>query len=93
MIVRKFHEDNAEKVSAMIIHTLKTSNSKDYSAEDINALEKQMQPAGILERASWTHFYVAEELLGQRDGKQLVHDLCFARVSGQRRRQKNHRNA
>lgn len=61
MIVRKFHEDNAEKVSAMIIHTLKTSNSKDYSAEDINALEKQMQPAGILERASWTHFYVAEE--------------------------------
>ena len=61
MIVRKFHEDNAEKVSAMIIHTLKTSNSKDYSAEDINALEKQMQPAGILERASWTHFYVPKK--------------------------------
>ena len=61
MIVRKFHEDNAEKVSAMIIHTLKTSNSKDYSAETISALEKKMQPSGVLERASWTHFYVAEE--------------------------------
>ena len=61
MVIRRFHEDDAEKVSAMIIHTLKTSNSKDYFAEDINALEKQMQPAGILERASWTHFYVAEE--------------------------------
>ena len=61
MVIRRFHEDDAEKVSAMIIHTLKTSNSKDYSAEDINALEKQMQPAGILERASWTNFYVAEE--------------------------------
>ena len=61
MIVRKFHEDNAEKVSAMIIHTLKTSNSKDYSAEAVNAWEKKMQPAGVSERASWTHFYVAEE--------------------------------
>ena len=61
MLIRRFREDDAGSVSAMIIHTLKTSNSKDYSADDINALEKQMQPAGVSERASWTHFYVVEE--------------------------------
>ena len=61
MLIRRFREDDAEKVSAMIIHTLKTSNSKDYSAEAVNAWEKKMQPAGVSERASWTHFYVAEE--------------------------------
>ena len=61
MISRKFCESDAEKVSALIIHTLQASNSKDYSAETISALEKKMQPSGVLERASWTHFYVAEE--------------------------------
>ena len=61
MIIRRFCEADSEQVSAMIIQTLKTSNSKDYSAETISALEKKMQPSGVLERASWTHFYVAEE--------------------------------
>ena len=61
MIIRRFTEDDAEKVSAMIIQTLKTTNSKDYSEESIKALEKQMQPSHILERASWTHFYVVED--------------------------------
>ena len=61
MLIRRFNEDDAEKVSALIIHTLQASNSKDYSAEIINVLEKKMQPAGVLERAGWTHFYVAEE--------------------------------
>ena len=61
MIIRRFCEADSEQVSAMIIQTLKTSNSKDYSAEDISALERKMHPAGVLGRASWTHFYVAEE--------------------------------
>ena len=61
MIIRSFCEADAEKVSALIIHTLQASNSKDYSAETISALEKKMQPSGVLERANWTHFYVAEE--------------------------------
>ena len=61
MIIRRFCEADSEQVSVMIIQTLKTSNSKDYSAETISALEKKMQPSGVLERASWTHFYVAEE--------------------------------
>ena len=61
MIIRRFTEDDAEKVSAMIIQTLKTTNSKDYSKESINAFERQLQPSHILERAAWTHFYVVED--------------------------------
>ena len=51
MKIRRFAENDAEKVSAMIIRTLKTTNSKDYSEEAIKTLEKQLQPSHILERA------------------------------------------
>lgn len=61
MIIRRFTEKDTEKVSAMIIQTLKTTNSKDYSEKAINALEKQLQPPHVVERAGWTHFYVVEE--------------------------------
>ena len=61
MIIRRFRESDAEQVSGMIIRTLKTTNSKDYSKEAINALEKVMQPSNISERAGWTHFYVVED--------------------------------
>ena len=61
MNIRRFTADDAEKVSAMIIQTLKTTNSKDYSEEAINAFERQLQPSHILERAGWTHFYVVED--------------------------------
>ena len=39
MIIRNFKDDDAEKVSSLIIRTLKTTNSKDYSEESIKALE------------------------------------------------------
>ena len=61
MIIRRFKENDAEKVSQMIIWTERITNSKDYSEEWINALEKRAQPSHILERAGWTHFYVVEE--------------------------------
>ena len=61
MKIRRFTENDAETVSAMIIRTLNTSNSKDYSEEAINTLEEQTQPSHISERAAWTHFYVVEE--------------------------------
>ena len=61
MIIRRFCEDDAEIISAMIIRTERITNSKDYSEEKINALEKRAQPSHILERAGWTHFYVVEE--------------------------------
>ena len=61
MIIRRFRENDAEKVSSMIIRTERITNSKDYSEEWINAFEKRVQPSLILERAGWTHFYVVEE--------------------------------
>ena len=61
MIIRRFTKNDAEKVSTLIIRTEKITNSKDYSEEWINALEKRAQPSDILERAGWTHFYVVED--------------------------------
>ena len=61
MKIRRFTENDAEKVSTLIIRTEKITNSKDYSEEAIDALEKRAQPSDILERAGWTHFYVVEE--------------------------------
>ena len=61
MVIRRFRESDAEKVSKMIIRTERITNSKDYSEEWINALERRAQPSHILERAGWTHFYVVEE--------------------------------
>lgn len=57
MRIRRFTENDAEKVSALIIRTERITNSKDYSEEWISALEKRAQPSDILERAGWTHFY------------------------------------
>ena len=61
MLIRSFRNSDAENVSAMIIRTERITNSKDYSEEWINALEKRAQPSDMIERAGWTHFYVAEE--------------------------------
>lgn len=61
MLIRRFQEQDAEAVSALIIHTVRISNAKDYPVEMMEELVKQQQPANVLERAGWTHFYVAEE--------------------------------
>lgn len=56
--VRRFCTGDAEEVSALITHTLRTSNSKDYSEEYIENDVKAFTPEGVIERAGWTHFYV-----------------------------------
>ena len=61
MHIRKFAETDAKEVSDLIIRTLMISNTKDYPAEMMLELTRRMQPEDILERARWTHFYVAEE--------------------------------
>ena len=61
MLIRKFAETDAKEVSDLIIRTLMISNTKDYPAEMMLELTRRMQPEDILERARWTHFYVAEE--------------------------------
>ncbi len=59
MNIRKFQEADAAEVSALIVTTLRTTNIKDYSFEYIENDVKILQPYNILERAGWTHFYVA----------------------------------
>ena len=58
MIVRRFCEEDAAEVSALIIHTLKTTNSRDYSPEYIEKDAAQFTPEKVIQRAGWTHFYV-----------------------------------
>ena len=61
MHIRRFQESDAPEVSALIVRTLRVSNTRDYPPEQMEALVKRMQPDDILGRASWTHFYVAVE--------------------------------
>ena len=61
MKIRRFEEKDAKKVSELIIETLRKTNIKDYSADSIENYVNNFQPENVLERASWTHFYVVEE--------------------------------
>lgn len=57
-IIRRFQTEDAEEVAALIRKTIQITNAKDYSAESVDALVKMHTAEHILERASWTHFYV-----------------------------------
>ena len=59
--IRRFKEADAQAVSALIVETLRQSNSRDYPPAMIEELADRMQSADILSRAGWTHFYVAED--------------------------------
>ena len=61
MKIRRFEEKDAKKVSELIAETLRKTNIKDYSADLIENYVNNFQPENVLKRASWTHFYVAEE--------------------------------
>ena len=61
MNIRRFETADAEAVSALVIKTIRISNTKDYPAELMEELVKSQQPQNILERAGWTHFYVVED--------------------------------
>ncbi|MBQ9234338.1 MAG: GNAT family N-acetyltransferase [Lachnospiraceae bacterium] len=60
MLIRRFKEADADAVSRLIIETVRISNTKDYPVEMMEELVKREQPADVLKRASWTHFYVVE---------------------------------
>lgn len=59
MIIRPFQDADAEAVSALILHTFRVSNSRDYPPEYGEALAKTLSPAGIRRRAESGHGYVA----------------------------------
>ena len=59
--VRRFQNSDAEEVSRLIIKTLRTTNIKDYSVDYIENDVRKFAPDDVVERASWTHFYVVED--------------------------------
>ena len=61
MIIRRFTEQDAKAVSELIVCTIRISNTRDYPAELMEELVRTETPEHVLQRASWTHFYVAEE--------------------------------
>ena len=61
MTIRRFTEQDAKAVSELIIRTIRISNVRDYPAELMEELVRTETPEHVLQRASWTHFYVAEE--------------------------------
>lgn len=61
MNIRRFTESDAKNVSDLIRNTVKISNAKDYPPEIIDLLDKTETPEHVIERASWTHFYVVED--------------------------------
>lgn len=61
MEIRRFEESDAVAVSELIRTTLRTSNAQDYPAEMIDSLVTRETPEYILQRVSWTHFYVVED--------------------------------
>ena len=61
MNIRLFEHTDATEVSELIRKTISISNVKDYPLELIEILVNSFTPQHVIKRASWTHFYVAEE--------------------------------
>lgn len=61
MIIRRFRKDDSAELSKVIAKTLRTTNIKDYSPEFIENEVKFFTPEKLIERSTWTHFYVACE--------------------------------
>ena len=58
MKIRRFKEEDAKEVSDLIRKTILISNTKDYPKDLMDALIETETPEHVLQRASWTHFYV-----------------------------------
>ena len=61
MIIRRLREQDAQAVSELITKTIRISNIGDYPADLMEELVKTQTAEHVLQRAAWTHFYVAEE--------------------------------
>lgn len=61
MNIRPFEQTDAVAVSELIRNTIRISNVKDYPIELIERLIESQTPQHVIERASWTHFYVVQQ--------------------------------
>ena len=67
ILIRRFEDKDAIEVAGLIKYTLRTSNSKDYSPEYIEANVESHTPEVMKEYAHGGHFYVvtdAERIIG-----------------------------
>lgn len=55
---RRFQPADAQAVSELICRTLYTTNSADYSPEELAEVAASLSPERLLWRAEWMHFYV-----------------------------------
>ncbi len=66
-MIRRFEENDAAGVAALIAETMRISNSKDYPKEYITQGIALFTPEYVRRRAGWTHFYVVcegEKIIG-----------------------------
>ena len=61
MVISRFKEEQAKEVSDLIRTMIRISNTKDYPLELMEQLIESETPEHVIERASWTHFYVAQD--------------------------------
>lgn len=47
--IRPAHEDDADEISAVILHTLREANAKDYGSEIIERIERSFSPSAVLQ--------------------------------------------
>ena len=67
MFVRRFEPKDAEKVSELVVTTLRTTNIKDYSLEYIENDVKNLQPQNILKELTgciFMWYVMLKRLLG-----------------------------
>ena len=60
MIIRKFRKQDADKVSKLIIHNLRTINAKDHPKEVIDMLVSHNTPQKLIEKSRKHTIIVAE---------------------------------
>lgn len=61
MEIRRYRDEDAEEVSALITETLRVTNSRDYTEEYIEELALRMRPEDIRKRAAEVNFYVVKD--------------------------------
>ena len=57
-MIKRFQKEDAKELADVIARTLRTTNSKDYTPEQIEACIDTLTAEKLIERAAWTHFYV-----------------------------------
>lgn len=61
MEIRRFRDEDAEEVSALITETLRVTNIRDYTEDYIEELALHMRPENIRNRAAEVNFYVVKD--------------------------------